>query len=163
MEHYHINMAAMIQLGNWFDYLRENNVFDNSRIIIVADHGRDLDLFDRKLGDSRYDDLNFFYPLLLVKDFDSQEFSVDDRFMTNADTPILAFSGLIDNPVNPFTGNTINDLQKLEPVQYVAATTDWHVSTNNGTEFREITWFSTENSMLDTGKWKKLASLPYSE
>lgn len=163
MEHYHINMAAMIQLGNWFDYLRENNAFDNSRIIIVADHGRDLDLFDRKLGDSRYDDLNFFYPLLLVKDFDSQEFSVDERFMTNADTPILAFSGLIDNPINPFTGKEINDLQKLEPVQYVGATTDWHISTNNGTKYREMTWFSTENSMLDTGRWKKLAALPYDE
>ena len=160
MEHYHINMAAMIQLGNWFDYLRENDVYDNSRIIIVADHGRDLDLFDRKLGNSKYDDLNFFNPLLLVKDFDSQKFSVDDRFMTNADTPVLALSGLIDNPINPFTGKRINDLQKMEPVQYVGATSDWHVSTNNGTKFQEITWFSTENSMLDTGKWKKLGSLP---
>lgn len=161
MEHYQINMAAMIQLGNWFDYLRENEVFDNSRIIIVADHGRDLELFDRKLGESRYDDLNFFYPLLMVKDFDSQEFSVDDRFMTNADTPVIAFSGLIDHPVNPFTGKAINDLQKSEPVQYVGATTDWHTSTNNGTKYREMTWFSTENSMLDTGRWKKLGSLPF--
>ena len=163
MEHYQINMAAMIQLGNWFDYLRENDVYDNSRIIIVADHGRDLDLFDRKLGDSRYDDLNFFYPLLIVKDFGSQKLTIDDRFMTNADTPVIAFSDLIDNPVNPFTGNPINDLQKTEPIQYVGATTDFHTSTNNGTTFQKMIWFSTENSMLDTSKWKKLGSLPFDE
>lgn len=163
MEHYQINMAAMIQLGNWFDYLRENDVYDNSRIIIVADHGRDLDLFDRKLGNSKYDDLNYFYPLLLFKDFGSQELSIDEHFMTNADTPVLAFSGLIDNPVNPFTGKSINDLQKAEPVQYVGATTDWHTSTNNGTTFQKMIWFSTENSMLDTSKWKKLGSLPFDE
>lgn len=163
MEHYQINMAAMIQLGNWFDYLRENDVYDNSRIIIVADHGRDLDLFDRKLGDSRYDDLNFFYPLLVVKDFESQVFSIDDRFMTNADTPVIAFSGLINNPENPFTGKSINDLQKAEPVQYVGGTTDFHTSTNNGTTFQKMIWFSTENSMLDTSKWKKLGSLPFDD
>lgn len=34
-------------------------------------------------------DLMSFNPLLLVKDFDSQEFRVDDTFMTNADTPPL--------------------------------------------------------------------------
>lgn len=163
MEHYQINMAAMIQLGNWFDYLRENDVYDNSRIIIVGDHGRDLDLFDRKLGNSKYDDLNFFYPLLMAKDFESQELTIDDRFMTNADTPVIAFSDLIDNPVNPFTGNPINDLQKTEPIQYVGATTDFHTSTNNGTTFQKMIWFSTENSMLDTSKWKKLGSLPFDE
>ena len=37
--HYHANMAAFIQLGKWFDYMRENNVYDNTRIIIAADHG----------------------------------------------------------------------------------------------------------------------------
>ena len=35
--HYQSNMAAMIQLGNWFDYLRENGVYDNTRIIVVSD------------------------------------------------------------------------------------------------------------------------------
>ncbi len=56
LAHYHSNMAALIQLGNWFDYLKENNVY---------------------------------YPLLMVKDFRSTEFTTSDEFMTNADVPTL--------------------------------------------------------------------------
>ena len=40
--HYHANMAALIQLGNWFDYLRENDVYDNTKIIIASDHGKPI-------------------------------------------------------------------------------------------------------------------------
>lgn len=36
--HYQSNMAALLQLGEWFDYLRDNGVYDNTRIILVADH-----------------------------------------------------------------------------------------------------------------------------
>lgn len=158
--HYHTNMAAMLQLGKWFDFLRKNNVYDNTRIIIVADHGRDLGLFDMKIGDSRFDDLNFFYPLLLFKDFNSRDFSVDTQFMTNADTPSLAFEGLIEKPVNPFTGNYISSQAKNASPQYLASTTDWHTTSNNGTTFADITWFSNDNDVLDISKWKKLESHP---
>lgn len=43
--HYHANMAALLRLGEWMDYLRQENVYDNTRIIIVSDHGRDLGHF----------------------------------------------------------------------------------------------------------------------
>jgi hypothetical protein len=33
--HYHANMAAYILLGKWFSFLKENGVYDNTRIIIV--------------------------------------------------------------------------------------------------------------------------------
>ena len=44
--HYHVNIASYIALGEWFDYLRENGVYDNTRIIIVADHGSNLGQFN---------------------------------------------------------------------------------------------------------------------
>ena len=49
MTHYQCNMAAMIQLGNWLDHLREIGVYDNTRIIIVSDHGWPLDNFSDML------------------------------------------------------------------------------------------------------------------
>ena len=65
VEHYHINMAALLKLADWLDWLRRNDVYDNTRIIVVADHGFRLDgLFDLKL-DGR-EDLMHFCPLLLV-------------------------------------------------------------------------------------------------
>ena len=36
MAFYHGNMAALIQLGNWMDKLKELGVYDNTRIIIVS-------------------------------------------------------------------------------------------------------------------------------
>ena len=48
--------------------------------------------------------IEYYFPLLLVKDFGSTEFTISDEFMTNADVPTLATQGLIENPTNPFTG-----------------------------------------------------------
>ena len=45
MSHYHSNMASFLQLGKWFNYMREQGVYDNTRIIIVADHGWPLEQF----------------------------------------------------------------------------------------------------------------------
>ena len=51
--HYHVNMAAYIEHGNWFDYLRENGVYDNTRIILVSDHGYGAGHFNIKYHDGR--------------------------------------------------------------------------------------------------------------
>lgn len=101
--HYHTFVAAFKQVGKWFDYLRENNVYDNTRIIIVSDHGRDIKLNDF----SNFKDSTipaFFTPVLLFKDFNSNsELSTDETFMTNADTLFLAKKDLNLSDENPFT------------------------------------------------------------
>ena len=95
---YQCNMAAMIQLGQWFDYLRENDVYDNTKIIIVSDHGAYLSFpgmefdADNTAKYNVFNDVNLYKSLLLVKDFDSHELTEDPAFMTNADTPAIAFS-----------------------------------------------------------------------
>ena len=33
------DIACMINIGKFLDYLRANNAYDNTRIVIVADHG----------------------------------------------------------------------------------------------------------------------------
>ena len=154
MQHYEINMAALIMLGNWFDYMRANGVYDNTRIIIVADHGHFLRQFDDLVfGVGRREDIMGYNPLLLVKDFDSTGFTVDDRFMTNADVPALALSDLVDNPVNPFTGNTVTSDAKAED-QYVTISSDWDIAVNNGTTFSPAQWYAVHDNIFDTNNWK---------
>ena len=106
--HYRANIAAFKQLGKFFDYLRENGVYDNTRIIIVSDHGtwglklKQFSSFNKKeLGE-------FYSAMLLYKDFDSHD-SVkrDDVFMTNADTLFLAKNGFNISDINPFTGKDL--------------------------------------------------------
>ena len=142
--HYQCNMAAMMKLGKWMDYLRENGVYDNTRIIIVSDHGYNLNnLFSGSDGESDTAfDVSSYKALLLVKDFGSTELKTDDTFMTNADTPSLAFEGLIDNPVNPFTGKKLTG-DAGNRSEYHIASTDI-VSPNNydraEKKFKSLKW-----------------------
>ena len=47
----------------------------------------------------------------------NKEFSFNFDFMTNADTPILATDGIIDNPINPYTGKYIKNYADKKTVK----------------------------------------------
>lgn len=161
--HYHANMATMLQIGKWLDFLRSQNVYDNSRIIIVSDHGREL----RHSNDfvlHNNTDLEMFYPLLLVKDFNSKEYMSSEEFMTNADVPVLATKGMINNPINPFTGKMLNNTYKKNSNVFVFGSALWKVNKNNGTTFKPGPWYSVEKDVRDKKNWKLVkenALLPY--
>jgi len=135
-------------------------VYDNTRIIIVSDHGQQLDCFDDLKAKDRYSipiDLMCYHALLMVKDFgNSGEIRTDKTFMTNADTPTLAFKDLIENPVNPFTGNAVTDEAKHEKDHYVLAT-NWRVWRNNGYRFKPgQCWNLQGDNFFDMKAWKHL-------
>ena len=157
MAHYHINMAAMLRLGEWFDYLRENDVYDNTRIIIVSDHGRGLGMHDDLIVDTGLgyeSDVSYFDALLMVKDFNSQEFTTSSEFMTNADVPTLATAGLIQDPVNPFTGKTIDSSEKYAHDQLITTSHEWGTASYKGTTFLPSGWASVTDNLWDPGNWK---------
>ncbi len=157
MKHYQVNMAAMLLLGKWFDSLRAAGVYDSTRIIIAADHGRNLHQFDDWIfGPEKGDDIMYFNPLMLVKDFDAHGFRTDRQFMTNADVPTLAFSGLIGDPVNPFTGQPVTAEAKNAPEQHVIASEVFQISANNGTTFWRAPWYAVRDDIFNTDNWKPL-------
>ena len=150
---YQVNMAAFLRLGEWFDYLRDQGVYDNTRIIIVSDHGRQTGQFPVLCND--YYDMQNYMALLLVKDFNATGFTVCEDFMTNADTPTLATYGLIENPVNPFTGNYINSEAKDGP-QTVFFSNKWDVEINNGNTFLPGQWFCLDGNPHEPENWEYL-------
>lgn len=155
MSHYHINMASMLRLGSWLDFLREQGVYDNTRIIITADHGRDLKQLDALInGKDKGKNVEFYYPLLMVKDFGSSEFSVSDEFMTNADVPTLATNGIIEKPVNPFTGKVINSDEKTAHDQFIIISDTFSTSKNNGNTFLPARWASVKDDLWKKENWK---------
>lgn len=155
--HYETNMAALLRLGEWFDYLREQGVYDNTRIIICSDHAYNIGQFDDMILNSEVD-VQWLNPMLLVKDFDSTGFETDDSFMTLADVPILATDGVIENPVNPFTGNELTNADKYAGPQKVLFSDEWHIDTNNGNKFMPGDWYSVEENIYDMDNWKYLGN-----
>ena len=161
ISHYQANMAALIQLGNWFDELRELGVYDNTRIIVVSDHGRDLQTFDSDVRGMH--NIYFYQAMLLVKDFNATGFTTVDTFMTNADVPALSLEGLVENPVNPFTGNAIVDSSKIDEKQYVIVSDKWDIFVNNGNQFLPSEWASVSGDVRDKNNWvfyPEVAPLP---
>ena len=159
MAHYHVNMAGLIQVGKWLDYLRKNGVYDNTRIILVADHGRELHQFeDLDFGSKSQDLMMTFNPLLMVKDFNSTEYRTDNNFMTNADVPSIATADLVPEPVNPFTGEKITSDGKKDGELLVFAPNsgDWDTKKNNGNVFLPGEWYSVHDSIFDPECWDEL-------
>ena len=156
--HYHVNMAAFIQIGHWLDYLREQGVYDNTRIIIAADHGYRLRhteawIFNPQLLSG---DTSMYNPLLLIKDFGSTELKRDDTFMTNADVPACLVKDLFDNPVNPFTGKPISSAPKTEETLEVTTSYDWEIEKHDGYTFLPATWYTVKEDVLDADDWTLL-------
>jgi hypothetical protein len=128
--HYHANSAALLKLGRWFDFMKKNGVYDNTRIIVVSDHGWSLNSdFPPNITLPNGENLQTYNALLLVKDFNRDgRLLTDPSFMTNADVPLLALENIIDNPVNPFTskpleenkqnGVTITTSERLNPSRH---------------------------------------------
>lgn len=154
-QHYCINIATYEELAAWLDYLRDEGVYDNTRIILVSDHGYFIHQFPDLFLTDRMD-LERFCPLLMVKDFNSTgPFSVDDTFMTNADVPSLATEGLIDNPVNPFTGNPVTTEDKTDGV-YVTNSYNWQLYNpdDNGFDLSGAEWLSVRDNIYDLNNWQ---------
>lgn len=157
---YETNMASIIQLGNWFDYLREIGVWDNTKIILASDHAFETyQLNDLILNDTGTvtNDMEYFTPLLMVKDFNSTGFNTSDEFMTNADIPTIAFESTVKNPVNPYTNKKIDNQEKYAHKQYIISSDYCTVNINNGNQFLPADWYTTQDSVWDKSNWKLVA------
>ena len=152
---YHPNAAAFLRLGEWIGFLKENGVYDNTRIVIGSDHGEYVGDFPGLIMDDGTD-MEGANPILMFKDFGAEgELAVSDDFMTNADAPMLAVKGLIDDPANPFTGEKLDGHQKKTEIQYVTASHYWssYEPPNTGDAIKFTTddepWYSVHDNIFD--------------
>ena len=97
--------------------------------------------------------IEFYQSMLLVKDFGATGFTTSDAFMTNADTPLLATEGLIQDPVNPFTGKALSNETKNDPCQYVIVSQEWYIETNNGYQFLPSEWAAVSGDIRNKENW----------
>ncbi len=164
MQSYQTNMACLLRIGEWLEYLKANGVYDNTKIIIVSDHGTGIGFFDDFIlnRENQAIKADNFVPLLMVKDFGAAGSMTESKeFMTNADVPTLAMQGVIANPINPYTNKAINNAEKTAHPQYIIRGTEWSIYLNNGNTFKKDKWASVDNTdgkanIYDPNDWSFL-------
>jgi arylsulfatase A-like enzyme len=154
--------ACLKQFGKFFDYLRQNDCYDNTRIIIVSDHGwiggeNNIWFDDFENPDSA--GAIWFNAMLIVKDFGSTgEVKRDDSFMTNADTLFLAKKDLPVSDTNPFTGKKL--VQNKDGGVNIYWCVDWNAANfYDAKQFQldeNLNWHVSKN-IYDKKNWIPLA------
>jgi hypothetical protein len=156
---FHINSAFYLLFSKWLEALKKNNAYDNTRIIIVSDHGAGVDsgLFedDFPFSGERREKYN---PVLLVKDFNSHgRLKTDMLLMTTADVPVLALKGINDNPINPFTNKLITMDYKYDGVT-ININHEPNVADHGKYSYkiRNDQWIQVKDNIFDAGNWRPL-------
>lgn len=165
-----VNVAVLRMAAKWLRYLKDNGVYDNTRIIIASDHGiGNKDgvrlRFSNNDGSSVVEKRGYMgdhnNPLLLFKDFDSNgPLVTDNTFMTNADAPTLLTNDLIINARNPFTQKIIADCCTRDNGEKVARgvvlTHNWRPGGNGPNTFTipNSDLFDIKRNIFDYKNWE---------
>jgi hypothetical protein len=156
---YQSNIALYLKLGEWFDLLREKGVYDNTRIIIAADHGRDIEnLFSNEPLSIKNETRELYNPVFLYKDFNSHgKLSINNDFMTNADVPFFALNGISEILINPFTDNPISTQPKEDGILITT-----HHSPMAGSHGKYVfnikknEWIYLHDSIYESSNWERV-------
>lgn len=165
-----VNVAALREVGEFLRTLQQGGCYDNTRIVIVSDHGiGSLDgekLTFKGSGTTAIERREYLcdhnHPLLLVKDFNQRgALTVNQDFMTNADVPAILTSDVIKHPANPFTGNPVTKIDSTTKQAHgVVLTQNWRPGANGVNTFTipQDDLFDIQKNVLDYNNWTQTSS-----
>ena len=132
--------------------MKENDIYDNTKIIIVSDHGAGLNTTTFK--DKNISFINACNSLLMYKDFNSKgEIKIETNFMTIADMPYLATKH-IPNIKNPFNNKLITNDYKNKGVYLVDVNT-WKSEGQFSNRYNFNEYYYVKENIFDINNWKK--------
>ncbi len=144
-------------IGDWCDALKEKGLYDNTKIIIVSDHGnyRSSDNAAPRKNDSALSSLGLdkvyhtaFNPILMVKDFNSRNpLKIDSQLMSNSDTSTIAFT--------PDSTGWINalDSDRIVEGQFTRA---WNIEEHKTSKYESFGVFQVSGDFYDIKNWKRV-------
>lgn len=165
---FYSNVLALQGVARWIEALKEKGIYDNTRIVIVSDHGEGI----KTLGGKKISEVSpgyssdHLHPLLLVKDFtlaagggalpSSPRPLADESFMTTADVPSILLSGIVRNAVNPFTLLKIDSSAK-ESGAVVTTNPLWTPGKQGRTKFSiaDGEWYTARGTPIEYTPYKK--------
>ncbi|WP_144172540.1 membrane protein insertase YidC [Brachyspira hyodysenteriae] len=151
VEHFYANVAAMNCIIEFLNYLKENNLYDNTKIIIVSDHADNLN------NDKFSDNISFaskFNALLMYKDFNSNgTIKLDGTFSTIADVPYLTTKH-ISGMTNVFNGKLITNDYKNNGV-FILDMNSAGTSEQYSNRYNFDRWYYVKDNIFNINNWKK--------
>ena len=152
VRHFYANVASINILTNFINFLKENDIYDNTKIIIVSDHGAgglNTTIFE----DKNISFINAYNSLLMYKDFNSRgEIKIETNFMTIADMPYLATKH-IPNIKNPFNNKLITNDYKTNSMKLVLSSWQPDRQFSNRYDFDE--YYEVKENIFNINNWKK--------
>jgi hypothetical protein len=142
-------------MAQWIKWMKENEVYDNTKIIIVSDHGAhwefwkgeyDIDIPFKNIDEEKISmewllNLN---PVLMVKDFNSKQPFIEDwRFMSNMDASAIAFDENNPTKGNPKANRTLP-----------AFISWWSKDMDDRKEFSLVKSYEVKDNIFDVNNWK---------
>lgn len=153
---YECQRAFTYTFAEWIDWMKENGVYDNTKIILVSDHGPSWWHYDgeitttapiewteeEKISLERFLHLN---SLLMVKDFNNDfPMREDWRLMNIADVSAIAFDE--------------HDPTKADSVSRTLPTffTTWHNDLKTRSQYEIKHWFEVTDNVYDLENWEAI-------
>ncbi len=145
---FYANVAAINSLIKIIRYLKDNNVYDNTKIIVVSDHGAFVN--NRYFNSNNLSFVTSINALLMLKDFNSNgNIKIDTNFMTIADTPYLSIKHIKD------ASNTFNDKIIKNNGVNIVSIDSWQVDRQLSNSFNFNNYYYVKDNIFDINNWKK--------
>jgi YidC/Oxa1 family membrane protein insertase len=154
-------VCSLRELGVLFARLKRYGIYDNTRIVLVSDHGwwTDNPMFPTDfsatvpVGFERRTSAGFVQPLLMVKDFGARgEMRRSDAFMSNSDVPSIVCSGIAScRGVGP-TSIDASQGDRVLTVNTTAKPPDWDKTSKFDVKER----YRVKGNIFDAKNWTKV-------
>ena len=153
IKHLYANGASIECMLSFIEFLKNNNIYDNTKIIIVSDHA----LYDINtsfnIANTNLILIDPFNALLLYKDFNARgEIKIDTNFMTIADTPYLATKH-IPNIKNQFNNKLITNDYKTNGA-YIIMPNSLEPSQQFSNRYNFNVYYHVKDNIFDINNWK---------
>lgn len=149
--------CLLLKISTWIEWLKAEDIFDNTMIVLVSDHDRGYDKKIAKAFGASY--VAEKYPgapssLLLVKDFNNnREFAESSQFMSNSDVASIVCSqiGGCDGieMYNPLM-NPKNDRVLTHSIG------EWHPSRHKKAKYKLERLFNVRGDMYKRDSWQQI-------
>jgi len=153
---YENNQWGISKVAEWIEWMKRKNVYDNTKIIILSDHGiRDTEINDTVMIENPFiptepenvslKEALYFTPLMMVKDYNAKgDLDEDWRFLSNADTYSIAFDE--------------NDPTKADPPferELEVFKVSWKIKAHKDFKIPIISKYRIKENVYEFKNWKK--------